>query len=296
MASLLDWGILVVLWFQQFSPVLDLPFKALTFLGDQEFFLLFMPLIYWCIDRRTGTRIFILLLFSAYLNAVAKVLANQPRPFDYDTRVKSLVHAGGGGLPSGHTQNAVVIWGFLARRIAKPLFWLLSGLLLVGIPLSRVYLGVHFPTDLFGGYILGTLVLILFLSFAPQVEKWLLRKGFAWQLLASLGLPTLFIFLSPRGDPYVMAMASAIMGVGTGVVLERRLVRFCTDAPWWKRVLRYLLGIGVLFGLWIGLKAAFAEFEPTGLFRVIRYALVGVWAGLGAPWVFVRLKLAETEH
>ncbi len=33
MESLLDWGIQVVLWFQQFSPTLDLPFKAFTFLG-----------------------------------------------------------------------------------------------------------------------------------------------------------------------------------------------------------------------------------------------------------------------
>lgn len=82
----LDWGIEIVLWFQQFSPALDSFFKSLTFLGNQEFFLLFMPLVYWCIDRRTGARLFILLLFSAYLNAVAKVLVDQPRPFDYNPR------------------------------------------------------------------------------------------------------------------------------------------------------------------------------------------------------------------
>jgi hypothetical protein len=38
MESVLDWGIEIVLWFQQFSPTLDLPFKSLTFLGDKEFF------------------------------------------------------------------------------------------------------------------------------------------------------------------------------------------------------------------------------------------------------------------
>ena len=296
MKSLLDWGVQVVLWFQQYTPALDFPFKALTFLGNQEFFLLFMPLMYWCIDRRTGTRLFILLLFSAYLNAVAKVLVNQPRPFDYDSRVKSLVPAGGGGLPSGHTQNAVVIWGYLAYWIGRPLFWLVSGFFLIGIPLSRVYLGVHFPTDLLGGYILGTLILFLFLSFAPRIERWLLEKGFGWQLLFSLGLPILFIMLSPGNDAYTVAMASALMGVGTGVVLERRWVRFCTDAPWWKRVLRYLLGTAILSGLWIGLKVAFSELEPTGLFRAVRYGLVGFWGGCGAPWMFVRFKLAKTEH
>ena len=73
MTSLFDWGIQVILWFQQFSPALDLPFKALTFLGDETFYLIFMPLYYWCIDRRTGARLFFLLLISAYLNAIAKV-------------------------------------------------------------------------------------------------------------------------------------------------------------------------------------------------------------------------------
>jgi hypothetical protein len=68
----LNWGIDVVLWFQQFSPGLDLPFKALTFMGDEAFYLLAMPLVYWSIDRRTGAGLFFLLLFSAYLNAVAK--------------------------------------------------------------------------------------------------------------------------------------------------------------------------------------------------------------------------------
>jgi len=293
--SLLNWGIEVVLWAQQFSPELDFPFKALTFMGNQEFFLLFMPLIYWCIDRRTGAKLLILLLFSAYLNAVAKVLANQARPFNYDPRVKQLGHAGGGGLPSGHTQNAVVIWGYLAVWSKKTIWWIVAGFLMIGIPLSRIYLGVHFPTDLVGGYFLGALILIFFLLFAPRLEKWLVKKGFSWQLLISLGLPILLIVLNPKDDPYVLAMASALMGVGIGFVLERRLVRFSSHGLLWKRAIRYLLGVGILFGLWGGLRIAFFDLEPVALFRFFRYVLVGLWSGFGAPWVFVRLKLASKE-
>ena len=95
MKPFLDWGIEVVLWLQQFSPALDQPFKSLTFLGNLEFFLVFMPLIYWCIDRRMGARLLVLFLISAYANAIAKVVADQPRPFQYDPRVKPLVHAAG---------------------------------------------------------------------------------------------------------------------------------------------------------------------------------------------------------
>jgi len=295
MESLLNWGIEVVLWLQQFSPALDLPFKALTFMGDEAFYLLLMPLVYWSIDRRTGAGLIILLLFSTYLNAVAKVIADQPRPFNYDSRVKPLGHAGGGGLPSGHTQNAVVIWGYLAGRYRKTGGWLIAGFLVIGIPLSRLYLGLHFPTDLFGGYLLGALILILFLWSAPGLEKWLVRKGFAWQLSLSLVLPILLIYLNPAGNRYVLAMIAALMGVWVGFVLERRFVRFNANGLLWQRVVRYLLGVSILFGLWGCLRIAFTAMEPAALFRYIRYALVGLWGGLGAPWLFVRLKLAETE-
>jgi membrane-associated phospholipid phosphatase len=293
--GLLNWGIDVVLWFQQFSPALDFPFKTLTFMGNEEFYLLLMPLIYWSIDRRTGAGLFILLLFSSYLNAVAKVIADQPRPFNYDPRVKPLGHAGGGGLPSGHTQNAVVVWGYLAARRGKTMGWCMAGFLMIGIPLSRIYLGVHFPTDLFGGYVLGALILMLFLWMAPRLEKWLVQKGFAWQLGLSFELPILMIILNPSGNRYVLSMIAAFMGVSSGIVLERQFVRFSSYGILWKRIGRYLLGLGILLGLWGGLRIAFYAMEPVALFRFTRYFLVGLWGGFGGPWLFVRLKLAETE-
>ena len=293
MESLLNWGIEVVLWFQQFSPTLDLPFKILTFLGDKEFFLLLMPLVYWCINRRAGARLFILLLISACLNEVTKLLADQPRPFNYDPRVIKMVHEDSGGFPSGHTQSAVVVWGYLACRFNKKALWLLAGFLILAIPLSRIYLGAHFPTDLIGGYAIGALVLCIFFLLDSPIESWFSKKGTLYQLGASIGLPGLLILLIPSGNDGMLTAVGALMGVATGLVLERRWVGFNSDGRWWKRVMRYFVGIAVLVGVWLGLRMAFDQLEPADLYRVIRYALVGLWGGLGAPWLFVKLKLAE---
>jgi len=123
----------------------------------------------------------------------------------------------------------------------------------------------------------------------------LVEIGFARQLLISLAGPLLLVLLNPTGDTYVLSMASVLMGVCAGFALERRFVRFSCGGVWWKRAIRYLLGVFVLFGLWGGLKLAFGGMEPAGLLRFIRYVLVGLWGGVGAPWVFVRLRLAETE-
>ena len=295
MESVLNWGIDVVLWFQQFSPALDIPFKILTFLGDKEFYLLLMPLVYWSIHRQAGARLFMLLLLSAFLNEGAKLLADQPRPFNYDLRVIKFVHEDSGGLPSGHTQSALVVWGYLAFRFKKQALWLLAGFLILAIPLSRIYLGAHFPTDLLGGYAIGALVLFMFLRLDPLLTSWFFKKGIGYQLGMSIGFPALLILLAPSGNDGLMTALGTLMGVATGIVLERRWVGFCSEGRWRQRVIRYLVGLVILIGLWIGLRMGFDRLEPGDLYRVIRYALVGVWGGLGAPWLFVKLGLAEKE-
>ena len=293
--DILDWGIEVVLWFQQFSPALDLPFKSLTFLGNLEFFLLFMPLIYWCIDRRMGARLLVVFLLSAYVNTVAKVMADQPRPFQYDSRVQQLVHAGGGGLPSGHTQSAVVVWGYLASQIKSGKFWIVAGFLMIAVPISRLYLGVHFPTDLLGGYFLGAALLALYLRFALKVEAWVVAKGVIWQTAAAVILPILLISVSPQGSRYALSACGTLLGFLPGIALERRWIRFRSGGSFLKRSLRLAVGLIILLGLWLGLKSAFAGLEPLSLLRVVRYAAVGLWCALGAPWLFKRLRLAEAE-
>jgi len=170
MEPIMDWGVTIVLWFQQFSPALDVPFSLLTFLGDEEFFLLLLPFVYWCLDRRTGARLTVLFLLSMLVNYVAKALGAQPRPFQYDARVRMIREASGYGLPSGHTQSAVVVWGYLGTQLRKRWLWVVVAVLVIFIPLSRVYLGVHFPHDLLGGYLLGAVCLALFLWLGPRVE------------------------------------------------------------------------------------------------------------------------------
>jgi membrane-associated phospholipid phosphatase len=293
MESILDWGTRVVIWFQQFSPALDVPFKAFTFMGEQPFFMLLLPLVYWCVNRRIGARLTILFLFSAHLNMVAKVPAAQPRPYQYDPRVFPLYKASGGGFPSGHTQNAVVVWGYLASHFRRLEPWIFAGLLMLFIPISRLYLGVHFPTDLLGGYIMGVILLLLYLRLEPVVEAWLKEKGLACQLYAGFLVPLLLVLLVPNNGKYGIITGATLMGMGVGFAFERRWVRFESGGMWWKRILRFLVGVTVLFTLWLGLRTAFYGLEPEQIYNFLRYALVGLWSGLGAPWLFVRLHLAE---
>lgn len=296
MESVLDWGVRVILWFQQASPTLDTPFKMLTSMGNQAFYMVFFPLLYWCIDRRIGARLIILFLFSSCLNAVAKELAAQPRPFEYDPLVQRLWQAGGGGFPSGHTQSAVVIWGYMASQFRRPWLWGLAGLLILLIPLSRVYLGVHFPTDLLGGYLLGAALLALYLRFEPRIEAWLVERGISLQLATALALPSLILLLSPKLGAYQVRTAATLMGMGVGFIFEGRWVRFDSGGVWWKRALRLLSGMAVMLVFYKGLDLFASGAGHEQAFRFVRYLLLGLGGALAAPWLFVSAGLADTRR
>ena len=75
-------------------------------------------------------------------------------------------------------------------------------------------------------------------------------------------------------------------------------VRFAVAGPWWQRALRYVIGVVGLFAIWMGLRMIFPH-EPTTLgiaLRMVRYALAMLWAIVGWPWLFVRIKLGTREE
>jgi membrane-associated phospholipid phosphatase len=295
MEHILRWGIDVVLWLQQFSPALDAPFRWLTFMGDQEFFMLMLPFVYWCVDRNTGSRLIFFFLLSVYLNQIAKDLLDQPRPFEYDSRVRQLRDAADGGLPSGHTQQAVVVWGFVAQYCRRPWVWCIAAFLMVAIPLSRVYLGVHFPTDLLGGYLIGGTLLWLYYALAPLIIDRLTKPSLTLHLFVIMVLSLGLTVAGFGGSGNAIRLGGVFMGLGTGLVLERRLVRFEAGGPWGRRLVAYLFGAIMIFCVYFGLRTGFGDLEPVSFWRFIRYALVGFWGAFGAPWVFVKLKLLPNE-
>lgn len=295
MEAIFNWGANIVLWMQQFSPALDPPFKVFTFLGSEDFFIILLPLVYWCLDRKTGGRLLILFMFSSYFGALAKVVLHQPRPFTYDPRVKMLVTEVSYGFPSLHTQNTTVIWVYLAAVMRKRWLWITAAVLLVLVPLSRVYLGVHFPTDLVGGYLFGAILVLLGLWLDSPLDTRLGRLNLGWQIGLAVLASSLMLALFPTADETALVTSALILGVGSGMAIERRWVGFESGGSAGKQALRFALGMVTTILLRFGLKAAFAGFEQETVFHFLRYSILGIWCGLGAPWFFVRFKLANSR-
>lgn len=295
MEWILHWGIDVIKWFQQASPLLDLPFLIFTYTGDQMFFILFFPLVIWSIDHNFGLRLTIIFLLSSYLNTVAKLIVDQPRPGDIDGTVKVLVHETSGGLPSGHTQSATVVWGMFIREFREKWVRWLAIIMILFVPLSRIYLGAHFPTDILGGYLLGILVLLMVWKLEKPLIQWLSQASLFLQISISILLPLLLIPLMPSWDSTGFTICGVMVGGGVGICLEKRYLKFSVSEVLWKRPVCYLLGVSILMAIYIGLKVLFSGLEPEPFFRFLRYLVLGLYIVLIAPWIFQKLNLANSD-
>ena len=98
---------------------------------------------------------------SAILNEILKLVFNRVRP-----DVIQLTVAHGLSFPSGHSMNGMVFFGMLALVIITELktnwkyfYAILLGLLILNIGISRIYLGLHYPSDVVGGFLFGAFIL-----------------------------------------------------------------------------------------------------------------------------------------
>lgn len=287
--SLMPWGADVIVWAQQFSnSVLDTLFTLATYLGKEQFYILAMPVLYWCVDKYIGRAVAIVFLFSEYVNTFLKDTFSIQRPYDYDARIRAPLPETSPSFPSSHSQGSLVFWGGLASLVRRGWMWIVSVVLILLVSLSRIYLGVHFPQDVLGGWIIGLVILLLYLWARKALHGVILSFGV--QLALAVAIPILLFVLHP--SPSTGMVMGVLCGMLPGFVLEGKYVHFHAGGIWWKRVLRLIVGLIPLLALYLGLKVVFPY---TEVFRFLRYALVGLWAGVLGPWVFVALRLADRE-
>lgn len=325
MGGIIDLGIEIVLLLQSLGLWLQEPMQFLSFLGTEPFFLLVAPAFLWCIDVGWGIRIGLALTLSDALNSIFKVAIQGPRPYWLDARVQPLSAERSFGAPSGHAQTAAAVWGVLAAWAPRRWIKAIAIALIFLIGISRIYLGMHFPHDVLLGWLIGFVVLLATLRGERAVRPWIERSHPAAGIAAALGVALAIIVLNlgirltaqgwtmpedwaalaalaPNATPIeplsmdgpVSSMA-VFFGVAAGGILLMRRGGFDPGGGPWKQLLRYVIGIAGMLGLYVGLDMAFPEgvtLVPM-IFRFIRYALVGLWVVFVAPEVFIRFGLAE---
>ena len=195
MEAIFDLGNAIIRFLQSLGVWLVYPMQIITFLGNEEFFLFVAPAVFWCLDATLGIRLGLGAMFSGVVNSAIKIGLRGPRPYWLDSSIRAYWTETSFGVPSGHAQNATVLWGLLAKSSAKKWVWAFCATIIVLIGLSRVYLGVHFPHDVLLGWITGALLLWVIIKFEGDFLHWFNHFRTSDQVLITLGSSLLMILI-----------------------------------------------------------------------------------------------------
>ena len=301
MEPILQWGLDFVRVVQTgANPPLTAVMRFFSIIGEPAVYLALVPLIYWCVDEKKGLRLGFMILISIWVNLSLKYLLDQPRPFfvGYDPSV-GMSSEKTGGLPSGHAQNTLVIFFMIASWLKKRWATVCASALCLLIGFSRIYLGVHFPTDVLAGWIIGGVILCGYFLFSGKIEALLVKGGSRAEMIAIAALSFIMILYVPAIEFFMPG--GSLLGLGLGYFLNRRYVGFSTNAlPETADRKKYLiLLVRVLIGL-AGLALIFfrvSSFVPRSssnqnLYSFIVVMIAGLWISIVAPWIFIKLRLA----
>jgi membrane-associated phospholipid phosphatase len=262
------------------NPVCDIFFRAVTDLGYHTFYYLAIASLFWVVDRRCACILFLLVIASGYVNTFAKLWVHTPRPDPLLARVLDLrpYQSGSNAFPSGHAQNAVVFWGYLALWVGRRWFSVLAGVLMVLISLSRLYLAVHFPIDILGGLVLGALMMLFV---RPPIERWAARdfrlRPAAMIVIVIASLALTFI----SADQTLALISGSLIGFLLGAVWLPQAPLVFSSVP--RSVASTIIGVLLLLGLSI-------TFDTLPHLPLILYVQVLVMWVI-AVWLYPRTLL-----
>ncbi|MBQ3504286.1 MAG: phosphatase PAP2 family protein [Oscillospiraceae bacterium] len=272
-----------------------------TKLGEETAFLVAALIIFWCVDKGRGYYVMTVGFLGTMANQFLKLWFRVPRPWVLDenfTILESAREAASGySFPSGHSQSAVGTFGAIANSAKNKWVKGICIAVCVLVPLSRMYIGVHTPSDVLVGA--GMACALVWLLKKPVLE----RSDKAMKVLIAVMLGcALGLLLFVEGYPFpadvdehnlqsgiknAHTMIGCITGVAVVYVFEKKYVNFETKAIWWAQLLKVALGLALVLGVKEGLRNPLdALFAGHMAARAVRYFLIVLAAGGLWPMTF----------
>ena len=154
------------------NPILNALFLILTISTEVPVIVILSAIMYWCINKKYGQKLLFALTSNIAINTGIKEFVKAPRPIGTEG-LKSLrvSTATGYSFPSGHTQTATTFWTSLMIIFKKKWTYILGTIIILGVGISRLYLGVHWPVDVIFGWIFGIVFTVIFAKLFDIVDE-----------------------------------------------------------------------------------------------------------------------------
>lgn len=275
----------VIQYIQGFAnPFLDFFFSTITHIGGSTVGIIFSILLFWCVNKRLGYKFLYAVIFSFSLNNLIKGFFNSSRPIGQPGILsRNIATATGSSFPSGHSQASATTFTFLISQYRNIYIWIIGIFMMIMVPLSRLYLGVHWPKDVIAGTIIG--IISVFISnkiFESSFDKSLSLIIYSLILFVIIG-----IFV-PSND--LSKSLGAFIGLVVSLIIEKKFINFDPTGSFINHLIKCLIGvIGALI-----IYLVFSKFLPSSnFFSLLKYSLIVMWAVSISPYIFIKFKLCN---
>jgi undecaprenyl-diphosphatase len=315
---------------QSFShPILDLYFGIVTTLGDTFPIIVLIVLLYYTVNKDFVKKLAYLIVFSAHMYNVMKIFFHNPRPYVFNkskyqvtTNIgkETVWGASNYSFPSGHSQTQGAFWGFVFSKYRSIPVLALGILLLISIPISRSYLGVHWVSDIIFGLLFGFIISILFVLVAQRYGEQLGQLKDSQTIIIGLVVSIALFFIGmvafllgtffpfnqaiSLSDPLVWENTNLgtypgiLAGLVVGLTLEKRYIDFPIRKNRINTILRIVLGLASVIILYLVFKAIEVLFEEVQLKIVwiitvvnyISFFFLAFTLAFIIPWLFVKIE------
>ncbi len=262
------------------GPILDQIILALDNCDRLPFYTIAILLVWFVYRPKLGMQLFLLFVLCIVTNQNSKIFFAQPRPYHVDASL-GLLSVASFGFPSGAAQAWTVFCGWIALTEQRRWVWILGASFLLLVSFSRVYLGVHFATDILGGWIIGSMILWGCYNNMPRLERYLAEKSKTQLVLLSV-LSAIFLELCCLGTSGKIMIAAGL-GACIGYIYAPQLL----NPTWKQKVLRVILA---LVGAIVLQQISNAIRNNTDAnihiwTSAILFFLVGLWVSYGVPLI-----------
>ncbi len=280
------------------SSVLDLLMNAVSFFGEMFLPLVAITVLYWCIDKKKAFIITSVMTTALITTQIIKSIVRSPRPFQvYPELIEGdrISTATGYSFPSGHSTLGSAFYSACARAFTNPLITAASILLIILIPVSRLYLGVHWPIDVLAGTLIGLAASFLLTPLFSEAardkkgfERFSLIYGFIMLAIALYALAMLERGGDRSAFSDMMSTATVTAAAMIGFSLESRLARFSVENTPLKKVLVTLLGLILLVLSALAIRKIPLSHDISSF---LLYAFSGLWITFIYPYIGIRTGL-----
>lgn len=251
---------------------LDSIFLFLNYFDSVYFMMVIIPCVWIGISYRWGIRVAILSILSTVINYHFKHLLDLPRPIVAFPDFPMLPFSDP-GYPSGGAQTAALLGGLLIYGWRSYWAWAIGVFYILLIGFSRLYLGVHYPMDVLGGYCIGFAILFSYIWSNTYIEKYFEAQGRGFCIICGVLFASLYAFFLP--SPFGYRMMSALIGFFLGTYLSLRFHLYPQrPQPVLKRVYNVCLTILIVYILYF--------LTPSHTPPLIQSFIIALWISLGA--------------